>query len=376
MMRSGKVLLLGAALLLAACGTTQPARPPRYRIIAYVRGRADIPRISAQKLTHVNYAFGVVDNTGEVHLKTADSLRHLRQLEALKTKNPHLKVILSVGGWGADNFSDAALTDASRRRFAASAIRFVTSYDLDGIDLDWEYPGQRGPGIKFRPEDKQNFTLLLKDIRERLDVASDEQHRTGGDRYTLSIASAAGRYFDHTEMDRLHVYLDWINVMTYDFFGSHSQTTGHHTALYGGGSLHGKPLPSAAAFVEQHLAAGIPPEKIVVGIAFYGRGWTGVTADANGLHQPYAGWTVNYSYSTIERSLIGQQGFTRYWDRAAHAPYLWSPSLGVMISYEDPQSVREKARFVKRHRLGGVMYWEHSHDPAEVLLDVLYRNLR
>ncbi|NJO13057.1 MAG: hypothetical protein HC872_05855 [Gammaproteobacteria bacterium] len=114
-----------------------------------------------------------------------------------------------MGGGG---FSDAALSAASRAAFAASAVALLREHALDGLDLDWEYPGQSTAGIKSRPEDKQNFTLLLAAVRQQLDRAS-----TRGRDFLLTIASAHGRYFDHTEMDKLHVHLDWINVMTYDF---------------------------------------------------------------------------------------------------------------------------------------------------------------
>lgn len=369
-------MTLGLALLLAlacsGCGTAQP----RYKIIAYVFGeRAEIFRINPQKLTHINYAFGLVSEDGEIAFREADGPAHLAQLQALKARNRRLKIILSVGGWGADHFSDAALTEESRQKFAASAIDLMRRYALDGIDLDWEYPGQPGPGIKHRPEDKQNFTLLLKTLREYLDRLSDQRGRAGPDRYILTIASAAGTYFEHTEMDRLHVYLDWINIMTYDFAGVWSHTTGHHAGLYWHPSR-GNPYHSAAAYVRQHYEAGIPLRKLILGIPFYGRGWTGVHPENNGVNQPFQAYTSGYSFSTLMREYINQQGFRQYWDPAVRAPYLWNPDSATFISYDDPRSLREKARFVKRHGLGGVMYWEHSHDPDEILLTVLYRNLR
>src|SRR6185369_3274255 len=149
--------------------TNAAAPRARYRIVGYVGSRTNIYAISVEKLTHVNYAFATVTPQGEVVLRNENAPSHLAQLQALKSRNPDLKVIISIGGWGADNFSDAALTDVSRDKFATSAVDMLKRYALDGIDLDWEYPGQPGPGIKFRPEDKQNFTLLLKTIRGQLD---------------------------------------------------------------------------------------------------------------------------------------------------------------------------------------------------------------
>jgi chitinase len=193
-------IILALTMLLCACRSA-----PSSRIIAYIYEDADIQPVSAEKLTHVNYAFALVSEQGEVVLAAPEAPARLAQVRALRAQNPRLKILLSVGGWGADHFSDAALTGESRRKFAASAAALVKRYGLDGIDMDWEYPGQPGPGIRYRPEDKQNFTLLLRELRRQLG-------RSG----LLTIASSAGPYFQHTEMDRLHVHLDWINIMTYD----------------------------------------------------------------------------------------------------------------------------------------------------------------
>jgi chitinase len=368
-----KRAIVPLALVLAGCRTLsvyQPPDPPRYRVIAYVRGKADISRIGAEKLTHVNYAFAHVSPEGEVVLNDPDAPSHLAQLQALKARNPRLRLLLSVGGWGADGFSDAALTDQSRETFALSAVAAIERYALDGIDLDWEYPGQPGPGIEFRPEDKENFTALLAAMRKHLDFSSAARNRRGYDRYALTIASSGGRYFEHTEMEKLHVHLDWINVMTYDFYTPGSATTGHHTALYSSGSPW-----SAHAFVEQHLAAGIPPRKLVLGAAFYGRAFAGANRENEGLLQPYERYAGDYPYSRILAEVLNRSPFVRRWDRQAKAPYLWNEETTTFISYDDPDSLREKARYVKRRGLGGIMYWEHSHDPAETLLDVLWKAL-
>src|SRR6185503_913630 len=174
-----------------------------------------------------------------------------------------LRVVAYVVGWETEGFSDAALSAQSRNAFADSVVALLREYSLDGVDIDWEYPGQSVAGIKSRPEDKQNFTALLQTLRARL-----------GSRYLLTIASADREYFDFTEMDKLHVYLDYINVMTYDFFNALTPTTGHHAGLYA--SPHAAPTDrNADASIKQHLAAGIPPDKLVLGVAFYGRGFAG-----------------------------------------------------------------------------------------------------
>lgn len=352
---------LSLLLILTACATATPPAPRDYRIVAYVRGRTDIPAINAEKLTHINYAFGLVNTNGEAFV-TDEAPEDFAQLNALKAKNPDLKILLSIGGWGADNFSDAALTDESRERFARSVVDLIERYSLDGADLDWEYPGQPGPGIKYRPEDKENFTLMLKTVREHL-----------GDRL-LTIASAGGVYFEHTEMDKLHRYLDFINVMGYDFAGSWSSLTGHHTPLFR--SATAPEGPAASDYVDRHLRAGIPPHKIVLGVAFYGRSWKGVEGWTQPLNRPYEAYDVDLPYSKIVDEYLSSPAFIRGWDEDARAPYLWDRDTGRFVTYDDPQSLREKALYVKRLGLGGIMYWEHSHDPEERLLDVLVEELR
>ena len=274
----------------------------------------------------------------------------------------------------ADGFSDAALTDASRALFADSAVELLRQFSADGIDIDWEYPGQGVAGIKYRAEDRQNFTRLLQVLRDKLDAASAAQGRTGGGRYTLTIASADREYFDHSEMDKLHVYLDWINVMSYDFFNSLTPTTGHHAGLYGAATA----LPTdryADASVKQHLAAGIPSDKLVLGVAFYGRGFTGVKPIDHGLRQPYERFEGAHDYSELAAKFIGRQGFIRYWDDRAKSPYLWNSTSRTFITYDDPQSITIKAQYVKEHHLGGMMFWELSEDRNDELLDVIARSM-
>lgn len=362
--------LLLPALLLAACATAPvpTAAPAReLKVIGYAGARTNFEAIDAAKLTHINYAFAKVRGDDVVYFENDEAPSHLARLRGLKAVNPKLKIILSIGGWGAEWFSDAALTDASRCRFATSAVELLTANDLDGLDIDWEYPGQRGGGNRHRPEDKQNFTLLLKALRDELDVVGAGRGR----RYTLSIASSGGRYFEHTEMDRLHAYVDWINVMTYDFAGSWQKETAHHAQLY---ALRGN---SAEAYVRQHLAAGIPAEKIVVGVPFYAKEWKWVNRKSEtGLGEPYDWFNGEVSYARIRRDYLAAPGFTRGWDAAARAPYLWNPEIGTFLSYEDEQSIAEKARFVRELGLGGLMYWEHSQDPEQTLLTALTAALR
>jgi len=331
------------------------------RVVAYVASWSPPPVIHTQKLTHLNVAFAHIDKD---HRVSIESPAAIQTLTALKKGDSRLKILLSVGGWQAEGFSDAALTDSSRHAFADSAIDLLRQFSLDGIDIDWEYPGIGQAGIKFRPEDKQNFTLLLKTLRATL-----------GNRYLLTIAAADHEFVENIELDRVPAYLDWINLMSYDFFNSLTATTGHHAGLYR--AEHALPRDrNTDSAVSQYLAAGVPPQKIVLGVAFYGRGFAGVTARNNGVNQPYEHFEAAHDYKDLVANFIGQRGFVRYWDNRAQAPYLWNPTDHTFISYDDPQSIAVKARYVLQHRLGGMMFWELSEDRDDELLDVINATLR
>jgi chitinase len=364
---------LRAALLAALLLAPTPAALGAQRVVAYVTGWQTPPDIPATKLTHINFAFARIDAEGKAVLPHPGVPDNLAYLRSLKAKNPQLKVLLSVGGWEAEGFSDAAASAASRATFARSVVALLREHSLDGVDLDWEYPGQSVAGIKSRPEDKQNFTALLQEMRAQLDAAS--RGRARAERYLLTIASADREYFDFTEMHQLHRYLDWINVMTYDFFNSLTPTTGHHAGLYA------TPLAApgdrnADASIRQHLAAGIPAEKLVLGVAFYGRGFAGVQPLHDGVNQPYERFEAAHPYAELVEKFIDRGGFVRKWDGAAQAPYLWNAQTRAFITYDDPQSIGAKARYVRTHRLGGMMFWELSQDSRGALLDAIVSGLR
>ena len=351
--------LLVCACLLAAA----PVAAGDLRVVAYAIGWEAPPAIDPAKLTHINFAFGKIVG-GKAVLPHPGVAANLAYLRSLKAKNPRLKVLLSVGGWEAEGFSDAALSAESRGVFAESILALLREHSLDGVDIDWEYPGQSVAGIKSRPQDKQNFTALLKTLRARL-----------GSRYLLTIASADREYFDFTEMDKLHVYLDFINVMTYDFFNALTSTTGHHAGLYA--SPYAAPTDRTAdASIKQHLAAGIPPDKLVLGVAFYGRGFAGVKPEHDGVNQPYERFEAAHPYAELVEQFIGRNGFVREWDERAQAPFLWNAQTRAFITYDDPQSIAIKAEYVRKHRLGGMMFWELSQDSGGELLDAIVNGLK
>ncbi|WP_309120136.1 glycoside hydrolase family 18 protein [Paenibacillus sp.] len=336
-------------------------------LIGYVGDRA-LPELTgdaARKLTHMNVAFGHVRDD-EIRI---DHLEHLLELERLKREHPSLKMLLSVGGWSAGGFSEAASTEAGRRRMAESAVDVLRRFPFDGIDLDWEYPCYAEAGIAASPDDKRNFTLLLRDMREALDrkAASD------GRAYMLTIAAGADQYYvDGTEMNEAQRYLDYVQLMTYDMRGGFQTLTGHHTNLYTPtGDLFRISVDASVRLFER---AGVPREKLAIGAAFYSRMWKDVPNVNRGLLQMTPG-SGGYGpdYGELAERYIDKNGFVRYWDDEAKAPYLFDGS--TFITYDDEESLREKCDYVKRERLAGVMFWEYKCDPTGRLLDALYRNL-
>jgi len=344
-----------------------------YRVVAYVAGWKDfdLNNIDHSKLTHINYAFANI-NQGHAVLEREEDSENLAIIGSFRETNQDLKILLSVGGWSwSDSFSDVALTDTSRGEFARSIIKLIKKHQLDGVDIDWEYPGQRAEDNIYRPVDRENFTLLLKQLRERLDKLEEE---TRGRHYLLTIASGSDQnYFDHTNLDEAHLYLDFINVMTYDFYHGWTYQTGHHANLFpsdneefGGNSV--------VQTIERHLTAGVPVDKLILGIPFYGRRWEGVHTVGNGLYQPAGTAGMIIPYNKIAQQLKNND-WVNLWDNSASAPYLWNPDSLVFISYETKESIGLKVDYIKEYGLGGAMFWEYSLDYEGQLLEKLYNKL-
>jgi len=379
-MKKPAVIILSCLALIAASCSTKPSDTGKM-VVAYVSGyrNFDFSKIDASSLTHINYAFanilgGEVRFGGEAIDNTEMNSNDIIALAALKKINPDLKVLVSVGGWGwSGNFSDAALTDSSRNRFGASAARFIKEYSLDGIDLDWEYPNNPGAGNTFRPEDVHNFTLLLECVREHIDSLAAAEGKK--EKYLLTIATGATElYAENTELGPLSQYLDFINIMTYDFHHGNSTQTGHHSNLW----LSSSDAPDGDAAdraVELHLKAGVPPGKLNIGIPFYGREWKGVEPVNNGLYREAATTGAGIPYTEVLKAL-SDPAFTRYYDSIAASPFLWNERDSIFISYEDEGSISLRMKYVREKGLGGVMFWEYTEDVDGILLRAITEGLR
>lgn len=369
----------------APSGTPTKPATSSYKLVAYYPSwglylKEPLKEQPAAGLTHLNYAFANVKD-GQVVLGEPDAdLENFKQLKQLKAANPRLRALISVGGWTwSGQFSDAALTSGSRQKFAASAVAFMKQYGFDGIDIDWEYPVSGGlAGNKERREDKANFTLLLKEIRNQLDTAERSDDRD----YLLTIAGGAfPGYLNNVEIASVSSIVDWINLMTYDFHGDWENSSNHNAPLYGDSKDPGSVQAgyNIDAIVNQYLKSGVPPEKLVLGVPFYGRSWTSCDSANQGQYQACDGPTRKmYSYEQIQKQdWINANGFVRYWNSESKVPYLYKKSTGTFVSYEDAESIGYKTSYLKSHHLGGAMIWEITQDDqSHTLLNKLVNDLK
>lgn len=336
-------------------------------VLAYALddGELNITREDARKLTHINIAFGIIKD-GEI---LTGQLRVIHDVEKLKEFNPELKISLSLGSATADDFSVGCSTEEKRKKLAASCARTVAEFGLDGIDLDWEFPCITSNFGTASPEDKANFTLVCREIRESL----DRQGEKDGKHYLFTIAAGGDEYYTrNTQMDQVARYLDYVYLMTYDLRCGFHSLTGHHTNLYpSSGDAYRTSCQTAVSIFHK---AGVPLEKIVIGAAAYSRQWEQVPDRNHGLFQTTeSSGGYGPRYDELVKSGINQNGYIRYWDDEAKAPYLFNGS--TLISYDDEESVREKCAFINRTGCGGIFYWQYYYDTTGALLDVMDRNL-
>lgn len=371
---------------------------------------------AAEQLTVINYAFVVpapnaagdivcqmddpaaayqqaytasmsVDGQADVEGAAQPLRGHFNQFKKLKGENPHLKVLIAIGGWlGSTWFSDAAATPESRETFVASCIDVFIRGNLpvvgtaggagvaagifDGFDIDWEYPITGGAGgTHHSSDDDVNLTALLAEFRGQLDAVAGE---LGTDRLLLTMATPGSAFRgDNYRINVDQEHVDWFNLMTYDFHGTWERKTGHQT-----NTLTSVNDPSSDAFklsVDNAVRLyrdtyGVSVDKLVIGAAFYGRGWSGVSPTDNGLYQ--SGRTApgiyedgaNY-YRDLKPLLLSD--YTMHWDPLALASWLYSPVERIFWTLDEPQSIALKRRYADAFGLGGVMAWEVSGDDED-----------
>jgi chitinase len=290
-------------------------------VLAYVTSWSQIMPDPAY-VTHVNYAFGHVnDGFNGVRI---DNEERLKSIVALKRESPSLKVLLSIGGWGSGRFSEMAADDINRQSFAADCGRVVEQFGLDGIDMDWEYPTNSSANISSSPDDTRNFTLLMQDIRKVI-----------GPEKLLTFASAANaRYVDFKAVEP---YVNFVNIMTYDM----ARPPFHHAGLYRSPFTQHHSVEES---VDLHVNAGIPADKLTLGIPFYGRGSHAVPN------------FIDY------KDIIKLTDYTTHWDDVAKAPYLTDKDDTLVCTYETSRSIAYKCAFLHEKGMLGAMYWDYNGD--------------
>ena len=374
-------ILLGVLLGLLASVRAQAAP----RIAAYYDGGMPVSQIPAAKIDDLLYAFGEPSDGGTCAPATVAQADAFAALRDLRQRHPGLRLILSIGGWdAAPQYSDIALTAGSRSRFAGSCIRtFVVQQGFDGIDIDWEFPVHGGMN-KSRPEDRSDATALVREFRRQLDALG----RKDGRHYLLSVATPAGTWqqggaysvSDSYDLAALAPAVDWLNVMTYDMNNVFSPATGFNAPL--AADPHDPaPAPQRAAdnltsAVRYYESQGVPAAKIMLGVAFYGRGFTGVSPQDDGLYSKYKDGFPETPWKTIASQFLTSPDWARHWSATAQAPWLYNASQHVFFTYDDPRSLALKADFMRREHLRGAMIWVLGEDdPGNCLLNALTSHL-
>lgn len=327
-MKKIKMMMAAALGVLVSCGSVKSgeeaiaASRESKVVVAYVTSWSEVMP-DPQYMTHINYAFGHVNES--FNGVKIDNEERLRQIVDLRKQKPELKVLLSIGGWGSGRFSEMAANDEYRRAFAADCDRVVKEFALDGIDIDWEYPTSSMANISSSPDDTENFTLLMQDIRAAI----------GNEKELILATVASARYID---FKAILPSVDFVNIMAYDM----ASAPKHHSALYPSG--HSGDITSDGA-VTAHLKAGVPPSKLVMGMPFYGRGGDGYP-----------------SFQDYNKVGNTDTQYTEKWDEVAQVPYLADKNDTLVFGFENPRSLAIKCQYILDKDLLGGMYWDYSGD--------------
>ncbi len=361
-------------------GGGNPLRTVLYYVNWAIYARSHNPQdLPVDRATHILYAFANIrPETGTVYLTDpwSDTDKHyptdswndvgtnvygcIKQLFLLKKRNRALKTLLSIGGWTySSNFAAMAGREEGRREFARSAVQLVEDLGFDGLDVDWEYPQDYS--------EAENYVLLLRETRRALDQAAAKRGSGEGRcRFLLTIACPAGaQHFQKLKIREMDQYLDFWNLMAYDYSGSWDERAAHQSNLFPSGK-HPETTPfntvAAVDFYTKH-PGGVHPSKIVLGMPLYGRAFV----DTKGPGHRYAGvGEGSWENGVWDYKALPREGAVECHDcegkGACGATWSYCNKTKTMVSYDTPAMVKEKAAFVRERGLGGGMWWESSGD--------------
>ena len=343
-----KTFLILISLFLISCNHHSEMNP---QVIAYYAGdEKSIDEFELEGVDQLIYSFLHLKGNQLAIDNEADSLTLLNVVNQ-KKKYPKLKVLVSLGGWGGcKTCSDVFSTEEDRIAFAISTAQIIASYQADGIDLDWEYPGISGfPGHKYQPEDRENFTDLVVQLRK---------YMKEGDILSFAAGANSDGYFEQSiEWDKVMPLVDNVNLMTYDFYGSGSSKTGHHTPLGSDEFKEG----SAVSSIQALMNLGVKPEKIIIGAAFYIKTFKEVENINNGLDQNAIS---SGSYNQINFEEV-RSDFNFHWDSLANAPYAYDSINKIFATFDDHKSIQLKSQYALEQNLGGIMFWQLMNDKKQ-----------
>ena len=350
--------ILILSILIISCTNKTDFKP---QVIAYYAGdEKSIDEFNLKGVDQIIYSFLHLKGNKLAIDNEKDSVTLLNIVNQ-KNKYPDLKVLVSLGGWGGcETCSDVFSTKEGREEFAISTAEIIESYDADGIDLDWEYPGISGyPGHKYQIQDKGNFTDLVILLRKYMDK----------DDILSFAAGASDRFFKNSvDWKKVMPLVNNVNLMTYDFYGSGSKNTGHHTAL-GSKDFNGR---SAYKSINDLINLGVDPKQIFIGGAFYIKTFKNVDNLENGLYQN-ADWNRSYNQINFEEV---KSNFNFYWDDLAQAPYAYDSINKVFATFDNKESIKLKSQFAIENKLGGIMFWQLMNDKKhDVLLKLMVNTI-
>jgi chitinase len=353
------LFIVACTIILNACSPSDSTSSSKTKIIAYYYGdSSEFKNFETDQLSHIIFSFLHLNENKLTFDNEQDSLT-VQALVKLKEKNPSLKILLSLGGWGGcETCSDIFATEEGRQSFSESVKERIINTNTDGIDLDWEYPAIEGfPGHRYVDADKQNFTLLIESLRKTL-----------GDKYEISFA--AGGYTEYLEKSvewkKVMPLVDRVNLMSYDLTNGYSVTSGHHTPLYST-TQQKESTDHAVRFLD---SVGVPMDKIIIGAAFYARIFKVTDSLNNGLNRPCT-FKTSVNFKDFKDSL---QGFSYHWDSIAQAPYAYNSVKKEFATFDNKESIVAKVNYIHKKKLGGIMFWQLTGDKtSDGLLHTIYK---